>query len=270
MQGNLYDLITFLEYGTNLHIGVLFFGGYGSPLLDLPNNNTIHPGAVCSYFKSLPKQFDRCFKCRNLAINKALDTKKSFSGQCINGIFEYTHPVTDGDEVVCIIFIGNILPQTHCRLNRRLSANTHLLDTMERDFSEQHCKKVAGIIEDYIRAVLSVGANNQQSTNLLIENVKKYTDDNLEYNIELSQVARLFHYNEKYLGRLFKKETGQTFKEYINKKRIQIAQNMLLNTNYTVTEIAVQTGYNNVTYFNRIFKKIKGVTPTAYRKAKKS
>jgi len=83
-------------------------------------------------------------------------------------------------------------------------------------------------------------------------------------------VARLFHYNEKYLGRLFKKETGQTFKEYINKKRIQIAQNMLLNTNYTVTEIAVQTGYNNVTYFNRIFKKIKGVTPTAYRKAKKS
>ena len=264
--GSLYDLITYLEYGTNLHIGVLFFGSYGSPLLDLPRNSTIHTGDVCNYFKSFPKQFDRCFRCRNLAINKALDTKRSFSGQCINGVFEYTHPVVDGEEVVCIIFIGNILPNDHSRIDEKIGGNTSLYGTMERDFSYDNCQKIGALIERYIRSVLASDAKSNQSTNLLVENVKRYTDENLVYNIELSQVAKLFHYNEKYLGRLFKKETGQTFKEYINNKRIQTAKQLLKNTNLTVTEIAIQTGYNNVTYFNRIFKKAKGVTPTAYRK----
>ncbi len=265
-SGNLCDLITYLEYGTKLHIGVLFFGGYGSPLLELPGNSTIHTGEVCWHFKSLPNQFDRCFKCRNLAISKALDTKKSFSGQCINGVFEYTHPIVVGDEVACIVFIGNILPENHCKLDRKIKDNTYLYDTLEHNFSESSCQRVALLIEGYIKGVLSNLPKNQPKSNLLIENVKKYTDENLEYNIELSQVARLFHYNEKYLGRLFKKETGVTFKEYINKARLKKAQDLLDNSNFTVTEIAFRTGYNNVTYFNRVFKKATGLTPTLYRK----
>ena len=265
--GSLYDLITYLEYGTNLHIGVLFFGCYGSPLLDLPRNSTIHTGEVCNYFKSFPKQFDRCFKCRNLAISKALDTKKAFFGQCINGVFEYTHPVVDDDgEVICIIFIGNILPQNHHRIDRRLKNNLNLYGTMEHNFSEGNCQKVAMLIEGYVREILSKTPKVQQSKNLLIENVKKYVDDNLEYNVELSQVALLFHYNEKYLGRLFKKEMGQSFKEYINKARLKKAQDLLDNSNFTVTEIAFRTGYNNVTYFNRVFKRATGLTPTLFRK----
>lgn len=266
---SLHDLIEMLEYGTKLHIGVLFFGGYGSPLLTLPTVNTIHTGEACFYFKGVPGQFDRCFRCRNLAISKALRTKRPFSGQCINGIFEYTHPITQGDEVVCIVFIGNILLCDNSRLEKRLGSRLDLISTMEADFTAESCLRVAHIIEDYIRAVLANEAKNQQTANLLIENVKKYTDDNLEYNIELSQVARLFHYNEKYLGRLFKKETGLTFKEYINNKRLSLAQTLLADTSLTVTEIAIQTGYNNVTYFNRIFKRAVGITPTAYRKGKK-
>ena len=102
----LYDLINYLQYGTNLHIGVLFLGSYGNDMVKLPHRQEIHAGVLCDEFKT--QNFDRCYRCRNKAVYKALKTKKDFGGVCINGIYEYTRPVVINDEVASIIYIGNI------------------------------------------------------------------------------------------------------------------------------------------------------------------
>lgn len=263
----LYDMINYLQYGTNLHIGVLFLGSYGNDMVKLPHRQEIHTGVLCEEFKT--KNFDKCYRCRNRAIYKAIKTKTDFGGVCINGIYEYTRPVIINGEVASIIFIGNIFDEEkgYDKLKLHIGERDWLFDTLEKDFPEEKCKEVGKLLESYIRVLLTNYTLKQES-NPVIDNIKNYIEDNLEFDIKISHIAKIFHYNEQYLGRYFKKETGKSFSDYINLRRLRKAQHLLENSDDTVIAIANKSGFNNVTYFNRIFKKIHGTTPTEYRKNK--
>jgi len=265
---SLYDLITYLQYGTKLHIGVFFFGNYGNEKCILPEAQTVHASRICHEFKTRENGFEKCFRCRNAAINRALRSKESFGALCINGVYEYTRPVVINDDVVCIIFIGNILEETTgCeKLKKRLPEKEFLLDTLESNFTPEQCEAVGALLETYIRTLLeNIVSKLPDSFNPLIENIKNYVEANLEYDIKIAEVAKAFKYNEQYLGRLFKKETGLSFCEYINKQRINRAKRLLKETEESVIDIASFVGFNNVTYFNRIFKRQLSITPLEFR-----
>ena len=85
----------------------------------------------------------------------------------------------------------------------------------------------------------------------------------------MTSLAATFNYNEKYLGRLFKAKTGQTISEYCNSRKIGNAKQLLKHSRLSISDIAAQTGFNNVTYFNRTFKKITGKSPQEYRRTRK-
>lgn len=263
--GSLYDMVTYLQRGTRLHIGVLFFGNYGNQLCELPHKQQIHSGIVCEEFKTRGKHgYRRCFACRNLALKKALEGKVSFGGCCINGVYEYTHPVVLSGEVACVIFIGNILDEKE-KITHNIGEKLHLLDTMEQGFKQQDCQVIARLLEGYIRMLLEKGADKQADTNPLIENIKNYIQSNLEFDIDITRIAEFFHYNKVYLGRLFKKETNLSVKEYINIQRMERAKDLLATTGDAVIDIAGKVGFNNVTYFNRMFRSTFGMAPTRYR-----
>ncbi len=266
---SLYDMITFLQYGTNLHIGVLFFGDYGNEKVILPQKQQIHAGAICNEFKTQERGFRRCFRCRQIAIEKAIRTKTDFGGLCINGVYEYTRPVVIKDECACIIYIGNILENGagYEKIKKNICKKKYLLDTMEKDFNIEKCKAMGALIETYIRILLeNFPSGSRSKFNPLIENIKNYIESNLEFDIKLSQIADIFHYNEQYIGRIFKKETKMSFSEYLNRQRIKCAGEFLTESDGTVIDIANKVGFNNVTYFNRLFKKYYGFTPSQYRK----
>ena len=267
---NLQSLIDALEYGTNLHIGVIFFGNYGNEKLKVSYDNTIHPCKVCSEFKKTSKGLKKCFKCRNLAIQKAIKEKKSFGGICINGVYEYTHTIVENEDVICIIFIGNIIPDddNSQKLIYKLGNNKELLGTMEKDFDYKKCKTFGLLIESYIRLLLKDTEiiKNKSSYNALIENIKTFIDTNIENDIPIIKIADIFHYNEKYLGRLFKSETGITYNEYINTQRLNKAKFLLETKSDSIINISILSGFNNVTYFNRLFKRPFKITPSEYRK----
>lgn len=269
---NLQSLIDALEYGTNLHIGVIFLGNYGNEKLKIDYKNTIHSCKICSEFKKTSSGLKKCFKCRNLAIKKAINEKKSFGGICINGIYEYTHCVIEKNNVICIILIGNIIPDISQsqRLINKVGNNKELLGTMEKDFDIKRCETLGILIESYIKLLLNENKSdkNLSTYNPLIENIKTFVDANIESDITITKVAEFFHYNEKYLGRLFKKEVGLTYNEYIITKRLEQAKILLKTTDNTIINVATLSGFNNVTYFNRVFRKYFDMTPSNYRKIK--
>ena len=90
---------------------------------------------------------------------------------------------------------------------------------------------------------------------------------NLAFPIKLSDIAQKFHYNEKYLGRLFKQKAGKSINEYIIEQRLYIAEEKLKTTQDSILNIAVSSGFLDATYFNRIFKQKHGCTPSQYRKS---
>lgn len=92
-----------------------------------------------------------------------------------------------------------------------------------------------------------------------------YIDVHYAEEITLDDAAKSVGFSKYHFTRIFKQHTGYTFHEYLNYKRIQIAQ-ALLATNMSITDIAFQTGFNNLTTFCRCFKKYVNASPTEYRK----
>ena len=98
-----------------------------------------------------------------------------------------------------------------------------------------------------------------------IEKIMTYLNDNFSENITLGDAAKIAGMAEVSLSRFFKLRTGKTFIETLNEVRLGHATRMLIDTTNSVNEIAYKCGFNNMSNFNRIFKKKKNSTPKEYR-----
>ncbi|MCX7710594.1 MAG: AraC family transcriptional regulator [Clostridia bacterium] len=100
-----------------------------------------------------------------------------------------------------------------------------------------------------------------------LEQVFKYVEDNFDREIGLDEVARIANFSLFHFTRFFKEATGMTFIEYLNNLRISKAVFFLDTSSDSVTEVAFKSGFNSIKTFNRVFKQLKGCSPTSYRKS---
>jgi two-component system response regulator YesN len=104
--------------------------------------------------------------------------------------------------------------------------------------------------------------------NLLICAARKFISENLgNQKINLAMVSSHTGLSEVYFCRLFRKETGVSFSEYINKLRIETAKKLLADVQKRVSEICYEVGYDQPKYFNYVFKRLTGSTPLEYRRS---
>lgn len=99
----------------------------------------------------------------------------------------------------------------------------------------------------------------------VITRAKDYILEHQAEDLSLGQVAKAVNTSTFYFCKLFKKVTGINFTDYLSRVRIEKARNLLLNRNLRVSEIAFEVGFQSLTHFNRVFKKIIGQSPTQYR-----
>jgi AraC-like DNA-binding protein len=109
--------------------------------------------------------------------------------------------------------------------------------------------------------------NSVNSTDIdRINKVMEYLMQNYMQDIQLEEAARLVNLNKSSFCRYFKLRTHKTFSEFLNEIRIAHACKLLANNNMTVSRICYEVGYNNISHFNRQFKKITGLTAKEYEK----
>ena len=94
----------------------------------------------------------------------------------------------------------------------------------------------------------------------------KYIEDNYQSDFSAYDIAKKCHVSYSYFSRWFKKITGKTFIQYVNYVRINHAEQLLMNSNYNITEISMQTGFPTTSYFIKQFKLQKGYSPGRFRK----
>jgi len=104
-------------------------------------------------------------------------------------------------------------------------------------------------------------SGSSQIIRLAIRNV----NENYKNKISLNTVAGHLHTNPSYLSTLFKNETGITFTDYLNQIRVNRSCDLLANANLNLVDISQEVGYDDQSYYSKVFKKIKGVTPKNYR-----
>jgi AraC-like DNA-binding protein len=100
-----------------------------------------------------------------------------------------------------------------------------------------------------------------------VEKAMEYINKNFDKSIKLNEVARLCNMTEAAFSRFFKAKTGMTFIDCLNEIRLGNASRLLIDTSQSVAEIAYHCGFNNISNFNRIFKKKKNSTPKDFRES---
>jgi len=111
----------------------------------------------------------------------------------------------------------------------------------------------------------NISANNSKVKNRIICKLIEYIEEHYKEDITLQTAADYVHMNHIYISRLFKRETGETFLDYLTKFRLKRACVLLMKNEYKIYEIALEVGITDSGYFSQVFRKYYGMTPSEYR-----
>ncbi|WP_394185844.1 response regulator transcription factor [Metabacillus halosaccharovorans] len=125
------------------------------------------------------------------------------------------------------------------------------------------------LIQYFEMLLKAVNESTTKSRRKEVIDACKYVEINLEKKITLDEVANVLYLNSSYFSRLFKKEVGETFVEYVTKAKMNRAKELLEQTVDSVGKICERLGYDNQSYFIKVFKNYAGVTPIEYRGERK-
>ncbi|WP_224994393.1 AraC family transcriptional regulator [Cesiribacter sp. SM1] len=122
-------------------------------------------------------------------------------------------------------------------------------------------------VSGHLRSLSNASFSNDQFNynSRRIEQAFEFMQKNYSKDISLADVAGVVNMPEVSFSRFIKKRTGRTFIESLNEIRLGHASRMLIDTTQTVAEVSFHCGFNNLSYFNRVFKKKNGCTPTEFR-----
>lgn len=263
------DLGTFLDAmvcGTNLHISVVFVGKTVGEKMRRAYHHVAHKKPVCAAMRKTQEGYASCVRCRMAVQNYVSRHRKPLAGYCKKGVYEYCVPVIWHGQTIAVVFVGNVYtgePEQLRRLGDRLTPQ--LLETMERRFTPGDCERTAGVVCDFICLLAEQYGMEEVNHDGLMDSVKSYIRENYAYNFSIGDLAELFGYNAKYLGRTFKNRTGTTVNAFCNALRVAEAKRLLKETQMRITDIALETGFNNISYFNYVFSRETGMSPGAYR-----
>lgn len=140
--------------------------------------------------------------------------------------------------------------------------------TENQRLSESAYLETAGLLKCILSKFIVLYQNDVTSKkkNAKLNAVQEYINVNLHTDITVKDLADLQSLNVDYFSRLFKDTFGTRPNEYIQRKRVERAQLLLIATDNTLQEISDKVGFSNLSYFSRVFKKLTGITPLQYRK----
>jgi AraC-like DNA-binding protein/ligand-binding sensor protein len=110
-------------------------------------------------------------------------------------------------------------------------------------------------------------ASSQRAEPQAVTRARDFIAKNQGRDLSLREVAQAVNTSTYYFCKLFKKATGLTFTDYLSRVRIEKAKNLLMNPNLRVSEIAYEVGFQSLTHFNRMFRKVAGQSPSDFRES---
>lgn len=131
---------------------------------------------------------------------------------------------------------------------------------------EWHAKLKFLHLLEIITATLHKASQKNSPDTYMMEAVVSYIDEHLQEPLDRKTLASRVSLSPPYFASLFKQYTGHTLAEFVNRRRIERAKELLYSTNLQVYQIADEVGYKDSFYFSRQFRRIAGMTPSEFRK----
>jgi len=246
----------------------------------LPHQGHKHQNAFCAL---MAKEMKACLACRQ--------TQHDLTGSggsdmrtvtCFAGLWETAVALRVGQEIVGYLRTGEILPRQpdekgFARVVERLShlgvkANEEKLREAyfaSPVFPQKRYDSAMKLLQIFAQHLsLVAGQMVIQSDHVerpSIAKAREFIEEHLTEDLTLAEVAGAVHMSTFYFCKQFKKETGLNFTDYLSRVRVEKAKQQLLRPHLRVSEVAYDVGFQSLTHFNRVFKKLNGQSPTKYR-----
>ncbi len=246
----------------------------------LPLHGRRRENPFCAMMAETSRTCAACLQMQEKLAQAAADGPCTMT--CTYGLCEMAVPVKLGAQTIGFLQTGQVMRQkpTATAFRRAVAKAGELgvdIDTAKAKEAYFATPVVSQKKLDSVSGLLSIFADhlsmksNQiavQTANAeppVITKAKQFIRENYTEDLSLGQVAAAVHTSIFYFCKLFSKATGTTFTEFVSRTRIEKAKNLLLNPNLRVSEIAYEVGFQSLTHFNRVFKKVIGESPTEYR-----
>lgn len=170
----------------------------------------------------------------------------------------------DNTEKICIPSHGNIsFPDRIIVLMKQLQDS----DKRYHNRLLNNSLTSAVIHELYSQGAAYKKYNDSKKSVQIYHDITDYISYHACENIRVSEIADYFGYNEKYLSTFFKKQSGMSLKQFMIQSKMDVAKAELTDTNHSISQIAYNVGFNDTHNFTNSFKKITGLSPSAYRES---
>jgi len=246
----------------------------------LPLHGKRRENPFCAMMAEKSRTCAACLQTQEKLAQDALNVPCTMT--CAYGLCETAVPVKLGTQTIGFLQTGQVMRQkpTGASFNRAVAKAEELgvdIDNAKAKEAYFATPVVSQKKLDSVSSLLAIFADhlsmksNQiavQTANAeppVITKAKEYIREHHTEDLSLGQVAAAVHTSVFYFCKLFRKVTGTTFTEFVSRTRIEKAKNLLLNPNLRISEIAYEVGFQSLTHFNRVFKKVIGESPTDYR-----
>lgn len=273
--------ISFLKEEYLLDIAICDAQGNFFPFVTVLAPFNSHSNPFCSFIKKYPHLQKNCI-LQQQKLREANEDELFFSGTCYAGMSEFVHKVYVNGKYLCFISATSYCFDREKSLRRidRVSSQANLNKQQMIDIFDKVVKRKAPK-KSVILPLLSSLANQIELLYLLstmsesnerhdlLAKITYFILENYSNDIHIEDVANYVNYSKFYVSHLFTKYYHQTLFNYLNNLRIQKAKELLINTDFSVAQIAMLVGFSSSNYFSTIFRKLTKKTPLTYRKTSK-
>jgi AraC-like DNA-binding protein/ligand-binding sensor protein len=256
-------------------------------ILDIDDPQGFHPkkfysnldeNKFCRIIKNTNTGLNKCLKAGKENGAKAAELNKPIIYTCHAGLTDVSVPIIINNRHIATLCTGQVLTakpllSTFDEISKSLDYTNTDMDKLKRSYfntpviSLQVLKDYIILIKIIINYIVEIEdkilfLKNNISEKFFIEKAKSYIENNYTKKIYIEDVAKHVCISKYYFARLFKKETGQTFIEYLNHTRILKAKKRLINN--SITSVCYDVGFSSLPHFYKIFERFVNCTPGEY------
>jgi AraC-like DNA-binding protein len=248
--------------------------------IDLPHHGDPCEAPFCALMAQTNHSCAACLQQQRRVEEEARLEPKTL--RCFAGLCDSAVPVRVGEQVVAFLQTGQILPQapTKAAFNRaarellRYGVNADVKRLEEAYFQTRvvprpHYDSILRLLAIFAQHLAAVSnqllVQGAAAEAPAITRARRLIADRHTEELSLGEVARAVNMSAFYFCKSFKKATGMTFTDYLARVRVEKVRNLLLNPHKRVSEAAYEAGFQSLSQFNRVFRRVAGEAPTAYR-----
>ena len=246
----------------------------------LPHRGKRHENIFCGMMAGKSRACAACLRLQQQLSDNAQNEAQTLT--CELGLSDTAVPIRFGERLVGFLQTGQVFRKkpTEKQFNRIAHVVGEWGLEIESDqlreayfgtkvlSSQQHdgVVKLLSIFGQHISMVSNqILVQRASAEPPAIGRAKHFILENQAEDLSLGMVAKAVNMSTFYFCKMFKRATGLNFTDYVSRVRVEKARNLLLNRNLRISEIAYEVGFQSLTHFNRVFKKITGQSPTEYR-----